>query len=189
MCEKLHQSVLMRVQEAGFYSSLSLPTVSKPCVCTWSAFLNTPPHPFHSTSEETGHKFQMTFPEINHIIANTLVIPLPTGVSGKRDYRAWQQERGREWTTDGRSEAFCFELSGRHECLCRSFTNVHTHTINVATLPGLTFTGTWSQPVISDSVFHFPILTHRSLSLSLFHSSAHDPTFSRPGWLPLCGGS
>lgn len=38
LCEKLHQSVLMWVQEAGFYSSRSLPTDSKPCVCTWSVF-------------------------------------------------------------------------------------------------------------------------------------------------------
>lgn len=116
---------------------------------------------------------------------------------------------------------FFFQLSGssqlslRYDCLCRLLTNVNTsslslslslsptHTINVATLPSLTFTAMQSkdnfQPAFhtrlslpfSHSFIHpffLPsVLFCRPLCRS--HSFAHDPILSRPGWLPLRGGS
>lgn len=83
------------------------------------------------------------------------------------------------WSDDG----LCFQLSGssqlslRHECLCRSLTNAHTsspsltrtHTINVATLPSLTFTAMQSKE-------NFQPAFHTRLSLS-FSSSFIQPFF------------
>lgn len=66
-----------------------------------------------------------------------------------------------------------------------------THTINVATLPGLTLPPcrvkkTSSQPFIPSSVFHFPILlvTHSSsLSLILSLSFFCSRPYFQPAWL------
>ncbi len=81
-------------------------------------------------------------------------------------------------------------------------THIHTltHMINVATLPGLTFTAMQSKerhlsypaqsfifPFIYSAILSASVLFRRPLFLS--HSFAHDPIFSRPGWLPLGGDS
>lgn len=77
--------------------------------------------------------------------------------------------------------------------------HAHTHTINVATLPSLTFTAMQLRASLSYPAqsfiflfFYSPILSPSVLfSRPLFrsHSFAHDPIFSRPGRLPLRGGS
>lgn len=104
---------------------------------------------------------------------------------------------------------FCFQLSPRRQCFRRSLTNghasfsrlprAHTHMINVATLPSLTFTAMQLRASLSYPAqsfiflfFYSPILSPSVLfsrPLVRSHSFAHDPIFSRPGRLPLRGGS
>lgn len=138
------------------------------------------------------------------------MIPQQTGVHEKRDYGAQKQERSHEsqWSRskDGQVSAFSSHLvvsafADHSQMDTRAFPafHAHTHMINVATLPSLTFTAMQLRASLSYPAqsfiflfFYSPILSPSVLfsrPLVRSHSFAHDPIFSRPGRLPLRGGS